>query len=64
MSWVIYTNGADYGPRHFGTTFFDSKGNNITIKNIRVGDIISVEGVINTSFIEPSIKADVIRISY
>ena len=64
LQWTIYTNGSSYGSRQFGTSFLDSKGDNITIKNINVGSVISVNGTFNMSFVEPTVKADVIRKAY
>jgi hypothetical protein len=62
--WTIITNGSRYGKRQFGTSFFDSKGNELTIKDIKIGNIITVNGTFNTNYIEPTVKADVIRTSY
>jgi len=64
LQWTIYTNGSNYGSRQFGTSFLDPKGDSITIKNINVGSIVSVNGTFNMSFVEPTVKADVIRKAY
>lgn len=62
LKWTIYTNGSDYGKRHFGTSFYDSKGASITISDLHVGDIISVNGILDVNYMELVVKADVIRI--
>ena len=62
FKWTIQTDESYYGPRHFGTSFLDSKGKNISITDIKIGDNIVVSGNLNPSYKEPTIKADVVRI--
>ncbi|HBD25091.1 MAG TPA: hypothetical protein DEV73_03550 [Candidatus Zambryskibacteria bacterium] len=64
LQWTINTNGSDYGERHFGTNFFDSKGNKIDVKDLHKGNIISVSGVFNTNEVGLTVKADTVRVSY
>lgn len=63
LLWTINTNGSDYGGRHFGTDYFDSKGNRIKMKDIRVGEIVLISGIFDVNQIVPTIKANVIRTS-
>jgi len=63
LKWTIYTNGSSYGKRRFGTSFLDSNGKELTIKDLRVGGIISVNGVFDLTQAGPTVKAEVIRIS-
>ncbi len=61
MQWTVNTNESYYNKRHFGTGFLDSKGNRVFITDIHAGDIISVSGVLDTNFADPTIKADFVR---
>jgi hypothetical protein len=64
MFWTVYTNESYYGSRHFGTDFFDSKGIRLSIQDLHVGNVISVNGVFDVTSSQPSIQASVIRASY
>lgn len=61
LEWGVNTNGSDYGKRHFGTQFSDSKGEKLTIADIRVGSVISVNGIFETGDVGLTVKADFIR---
>jgi len=61
IQWTIVTNGSSYGKHQFGTSFFDSKGNNLAISDFNVGDIISVSGTLDVDSEVPTINADYIR---
>ncbi len=63
FTWLIQTNESYYGPRHFGTSFYDGSGKVISLADLKPGDIISVSGMMETSYTEPVVKADVIRTS-
>ena len=63
LSWIINTNESYYDKRHFGTDFLDSRGVNVSMSDISVGDYISVSGVLDTKSIVPTVKADVVRVS-
>ncbi|HEY4505217.1 MAG TPA: hypothetical protein VJG67_00800 [Candidatus Paceibacterota bacterium] len=62
MSWIIHTDASDYGKRHFGTIFLDSKGKKVAITDIRVGDVITVSGTLKPSSSGMILKAEVVRI--
>ncbi len=62
MKWTIQTNASDYGPRHFGTSFLDSKGKSVNMDSIRVGDFITITGTLDMNSSEVVVKADVVRI--
>lgn len=62
LKWTIQTNASSYGKRHFGTSFLDSKGKEMDMKYIRVGDFITISGVLDMNSKETVIKADVVRI--
>lgn len=62
MQWVIHTEESYLGKRHFGTNFFDFKGNRLAITDVAVGSIISISGLLDTSYAEPTVDADFIRI--
>lgn len=64
LEWGVNTNGSDYGKRHFGTQFYDSKGNKLTIADIRVGSVVSVNGFFETGVSGLILKADFIRKVY
>lgn len=61
LEWVVNTNGSDYGKRHFGTQFSDRKGNKLTIADIGVGSVISVNGFFEASDGGLTLKADFVR---
>ncbi len=62
LKWTVQTNESYYGPRHFGTDFLDTKGNILSIADIHEGSIVTVNGMLEASYAEPTVKADVIRI--
>ncbi|HEY4509011.1 MAG TPA: hypothetical protein VJC13_01860 [Candidatus Paceibacterota bacterium] len=62
FKWTIQTNASNYGKRHFGTSFLDSKGKSGTLNDIRVGDFISINGLLDMNSSEVVVKADVVRI--
>ena len=62
LSWIINTNGSYYGARHFGTSVLDSKGNQLTVTDVSVGNIITVSGVLDVDSTLLTVKADVVRI--
>jgi hypothetical protein len=64
IQWILNTNESYYSGRHFGTSFLDSKGNNISARDIKVGDIITASGMLDSKATELTLKADVIRRSY
>jgi hypothetical protein len=61
LNWTIYTNESYFESHHFGTDFLDSKGAHITINEMRVGDIVSVNGTLNPGSGDIGIKASVVR---
>lgn len=61
FKWTVLTDGIKYGPRYFGTDFFDAKGNRISVKDIQVGSFITVNGTFDTTYSDPTLKADVVR---
>jgi hypothetical protein len=64
IQWILKTNESYYSGRHFGTSFLDPNGNNISTKDIKVGDMITASGILDSSSTELTVKADVIRTTY
>lgn len=64
FTWKVTTNASQYGKRHFGTDFFDSKGKPLALLDIAVGDTLLVSGTLDTTESHDfSIKASTIRLS-
>ena len=63
LQWVIDAKESYYGSHHFGTSFLDSNGNKLTINDLSVGDFISINGTLDSGQAQPTVKANVIRLS-
>lgn len=61
LRWTLQTHGRDYATRHFGTRFLDSKGADIPVGRIHVGDLVTVTGMLDATASEAVIITDSIR---
>ena len=64
LQWTIHTNESYYGTRHFGTNFFNRKGERVSLLDIHVGDSITISGDLEANMTTPTIMANTIRTSY
>lgn len=62
MLWTIRTDETYYGPRHFGTNFLDQKGNRLAVGDLRVGDVLKVNGIFEAGQREFVVQADMVRV--
>ena len=61
MLWTITTNESYYKTRHFGTSFFAKSGERLALTDFKVGDIITVSGVMDVNSDGLKVKAEFIR---
>lgn len=61
LQWTVTTNESVYEKRHFGTSFLDAKGAVKSLTDLRVGDIVSINGTFDDTFLSPTINASLVR---
>ncbi len=59
--WVVHTNGSTYETRNFGTRFLDRDGKPISLADVRIGDAVTITGMLNMAMEEPTIEANSVR---
>ncbi len=61
FTWLVTTNGQDYGARHFGTRVLNHDGKTISLANVHVGDTITINGTLQSDTSQLTVEASTIR---
>lgn len=61
FQWTIRTNAQEYETRHFGTRFLNREGKKISPRDVRVGDLVTITGMLDGAAAEPTLDADSVR---
>lgn len=63
FKWIVLTDASTFENRTFGTRFWTKDNQPMSLGNLRVGDRITVTGMLVTSAIDPTIDATAVRSS-
>lgn len=61
FTWTVRTDSSKYETRNFGTRFYNYDGKATSVNGIRVGDLITVTGMLDPEAKDPTLEADSVR---